>query len=314
MALRRARQMQLLQRLQRQLERPARAAAGPVRARQQARQAGGDHRAEQHHQPGDVHPDQQDGQRGEGAVHHRIGRHLVQVEGEQPLGRLDAHRGEQAAHDRVLAPHRRVRHVPVQRAQRAHQQQELQRVDQELDRARQARHQPARRGRHVGGGAQAQRQQQRPERDRRPVHQHPLGQRPRAAHAPDRIERAVDREHQRQRAHHQRTEADGAEPAGAAGELRDVIEHLPRDGVRHQALHQPGLQVRLQLAEDGKGGEERQGHREERHQRDHGGEGQAAGRQPQPVLAKARAQGPQGRPPGKADEVFEQRAPIHRPV
>ena len=107
---------------------------------------------------------------------------------------------------------------------------------------------------------------------------------------------------------------DGAEPARPAGELRDVAEHLPRDRVRLQALHQPGLQVRLQLAEDREGGEQRQGHREERHQRDHGGEGQAAGRQPQPVLAKARAQGPQGRPPGKADEVFEQRAPIHRPV
>jgi hypothetical protein len=51
-----------------------------------------------------------------------------------------------------------------------------------------------------------------------------------------------------------------------------------------------------------------------RHQRDGGGEGQAAGGQAEPVFAEALAQRARRRQPGKAREVGEQLAQIHRPL
>ena len=73
--------------LDRELQRPAGAAAAPRDAGQQAGQVGRDHRAEQHDHPGDVDPDQQDRHRREGAVQHRIGRHEARGSSPAPAWR-----------------------------------------------------------------------------------------------------------------------------------------------------------------------------------------------------------------------------------
>ena len=195
-----------------------------------------------------------------------------------------------AAGPGVAAPHRRVGHVAVQRGQAGRQQEEFEDIEQHLHRPGHGGNQPARCRDHIGADAQAGAQQQRPQRHDRPVDQHPLAERPRPLDAPDAVERAVDGQHQRQRRDEQHPQADRAQPAGLARELRQVAQHLPGDRVRDQALHQPGLQGALQLAEHRKRREHRQRHREERHQRHRGGEGEAAGRQAQPVLAEPLAQ------------------------
>jgi Asp-tRNA(Asn)/Glu-tRNA(Gln) amidotransferase A subunit family amidase len=77
-------------------------------------------------------------------------------------------------------------------------------------------------------------------------------------------------------------------------------------------LHQPGLQRALQLAEHRERGEHRQRHRKERHQRNGGGEGEAAGRQAQAVLAEALAQRQRGGAPRKHRQVLQELAKVHR--
>ena len=110
-----------------------------------------------------------------------------------------------------------------------------------------------------------------------PVDQHALRDRPRLAHAPDRVERAVDRQHQRERGDHQHHQADDAEPARLGRELGQRGQHRLGDGVGHQALQEVLLQRLLEASRTSGTREQRQHHRHQRHQRDQRGEGQAAG-------------------------------------
>jgi hypothetical protein len=171
---------QLLQHLHGQLQLPAVAGRAPGHAGQQARQVGRDHRAEQHDHPGQVDPDQQDRQGGEGAVHHRIGRHRGSCTGSAALGdsmpsatkmpRRPRH-GPSAPVCWARSGTARPCRPPAART-RSH-------------RAAPARRRagcpprPARPRWHVRGERQAHPQDQRPERDGRPIDQHPLRERPR---------------------------------------------------------------------------------------------------------------------------------------
>ena len=68
----------------------------------------------------------------------------------------------------------------------------------------------------------------------------------------------------------------------------------------HEARDQEPLQCGVHLLEHRKGAEHRQTDGRERHQRDQRREGQAAGGQPEPVLAEALVQRLQRREPGPA--------------
>jgi hypothetical protein len=208
----------------------------------------------------------------------------------------------------------RVRNEPVEPRQGGSEQHDLHDVEQHADTARHRADQATRGGDRIGGDGQAGGEQQRAERDGGPVDHHPLGQRTRPLHAPDAVERAVDREHQRERRHQQRRQPGHAQPARLARELREVAEHLARDRIRHQAFHQPALQAVLQLAEHRERGEHRQRHGEKRHQRDGGGEGQAARGEAEPVLAEALAERQRGGLPREGREVGGELAQVHRPL
>ena len=65
------------------------------------RRIGGDHRAEQDDHPGEVDPDQEDRQRREGAVDHRVGRYCTEVRRQRALARDHAGRDEEAADQRM---------------------------------------------------------------------------------------------------------------------------------------------------------------------------------------------------------------------
>jgi len=149
------------------------------------------------------------------------------------------------------------------------------------------------------------------QRDGRPVDEHPLRERPRRAHAPDVVECLVDREDQRDGGDQQHDQARDAQAAGLARELVQVAQHLPRDVVGNQALDEPALQPALHLREHREDGEQRQRHREERHHRDGGREGQAAGREAEPVFAKTLAQHRCGVAPRKARKIPPELPAIH---
>jgi hypothetical protein len=119
------------------------------------------------------------------------------------------------------------------------------------------------------------------------------------AHPPNGIQGAVDGEHQRDRRKQQGHKTQKAQAAGLAGELGQIAQHLARNAVWNQAFHQPALQHRLKLAKQGKGCEHRQGHRQQRHQGNRGGEGQSTCGLAQAVIPKALAQPGQGHTPGK---------------
>ena len=84
--------------------------------------------------------------------------------------------------------------------------------------------------------------------------------------------------------------AESAEPMSLGGELRYRAHHLPRNRVGNKTVNQPLLQHALQFHKHRESGEHGQGHREQRHQGQHRGEGQAAGGQPQMVFLKALTQ------------------------
>ena len=204
-----------------------------------------------------------------------------------------------------------VGHVVVERGQAAGQRNKLQRVNDELQqRCRRARSAAGKR-QQIRRGGQTGAQQQGPQRDGGPVNQHTLRKRPRLAHAPDAVERAVNRQHHGNRGDHQHSQTGHTQPAGLARKLRQVAQHLARNAVGNQALDQPGLQGTLQLGKHRKGREDGQRHREKRHQRNRGGEGQAAGRQAQMVLAKAVAQRDRGVPPREFRKVSQYLLHIH---
>ena len=107
-----------------------------------------------------------------------------------------------------MAPaHMRVRNVVEETGHAGGEQRELERVEQERDAAGHRADESLRRRDRIRGDAQAQAEQQRPEGDRGPVDEHALRDRPRRANAPDRIERAVDGEHQRERSEDEEDEA-----------------------------------------------------------------------------------------------------------
>jgi hypothetical protein len=126
--------------------------------------------------------------------------------------------------------------------------------------------------------------------------------------SPDVVERAVYGEDQRHRRDHQNGKARHAQLAGLGGELRQIAQHLARDGFGDQAVDQPAFQHDLHAREDGERREQRQRHREERHQGQHRGEGQAAGGHAQPVLAKAFAQRVRGIAPWEAAPALAPRS------
>eukprot|EP01136_Pigoraptor_vietnamica_P016251 Opistho-1_new@60105 len=232
-----ARGVQLLQRLQRQLEAPARRIGAPRNAREQAGQVGRDDRTQQHDHPGHVEPHQQDGHGGKGAVDHGIRGHLREVPGQHLLRQLQPRSHEHATQQRMAPAHPGVGHVAVQRGNAPGEQRELHRPEQETHAARQAGHHVPRHRDGEGGHRQAAGQQQRPEREHRPVHQHALRERARLAHAPDVVELAVDGEDERQRRDEQHQRAGPAHLPGLVGKLVEVAEHLLGDVGRHQALH-----------------------------------------------------------------------------
>jgi hypothetical protein len=208
----------------------------------------------------------------------------------------------------------RVGHVAIQRRQPQRQQQELAEVQRHAHAARHRPDQPARAGKDIRGDAQADTQQQRAERHHRPVDQHPLAQWSRTPDAPDVVQRAIDRDDQRESGKEQRGQSRGPQPARLAGELGQIAQHLARDGVRDQALHQPALQRTLHRVEHRERRQNRQRHREQGHQRDHRGEGEAARGEAEPVLAETLTKLQGRRLPGKASQVRQQLAQVHRPL
>ena len=264
----------------------------PHHAHLQARRIGGDHRAEQHDDPAEVDPDQEDRHRREGAVDHRVGRHLRR-------------RTSRARAWPARSRPRRTRRRPARGA------------SARACSARSGTAPPCRRPAATNSSVSSSRptppgsaptkprdaeiaydvsvrldaEQQRPERHRGPVDEHALRDRPRLAHAPDRVERAVDRQHQRERGDDQHHQADGAEPVRLAGELR---QRQPAPAWRWcRAPGSAGSTSRSatwKRREHREGREHRQHHRDQRHQRDQRREGQAARGEAEPVFAKALAQ------------------------
>ena len=261
------RDLQMLQHLHRQHEVPALPSRAARHARDQARQIGRHDRAQQHDHPGDVDPEQQNRQRRKGAVQHRIGGHRGDIDAKHLLGQLDADRDKDATGPRIAPWHLHVGNVAIQPRHAAREQDEFDRIKDETRTVRQGLAQPpGRRRRHPGGERQADRQHQRTERDRGPIDQHALAQWPQLAHAPDVVERAVDRENQHQGRDHQDRQTHRAQATRLGRELREVVQHRPRNGVRDQAVHQPALQQQLHFSEDRKCGKNRQRHGHEGHQ------------------------------------------------
>ena len=190
-----------------------------------------------------------------------------------------------------MAPaHRRVGHIVVEPGHACGQHHELYGIKDKSQAAGQCIDQALGRRHHIGRQHQAKAQQQRPQRDGSPVNQHPLAQRPQLAHAPDVVERAVDGQDQRKGRDHQDGEADQAQLTGLGGELREIAQHLARNGLGNQAVHQPALQHLLRLAKDREGREQGQRHGKKRHQRQQRCESKTAGGHAQTVFLEARQQ------------------------
>ncbi len=134
--------------------------------------------------------------------------------------------------------HVRVRHIVEEPGHRGGHQRELEHVQHEPHAAGQALHDALRRRERVRRHREAHAERERPERDGGPVDEHALRDRPRRAHAPDGIERAVDRQHQRDRRQHEHDEADAAEALRLGGELVERRQHRARDGVGHERLQE----------------------------------------------------------------------------
>jgi uncharacterized membrane protein len=202
---------------------------------------------------------------------------------------------------------------------------ELQGREQQAHAVRHRAHQALAGRQRPRGERQAHAQHQRPERQHAPVDEHALREGARARHAPDRVHRAVDREHQRQCGQHQHAQAHRAQARGLGGKLRQGAEDGLGDAVGHQALQEVFFERGLKAREHRERAEHRQHHRHQRHQRDQRGEGQAAGREAEVVFAEALAQRARGVHPrpalqrfgqlvGAAAPLLEGTRQLHRPM
>ena len=177
-------------------------------------------------------------------------------------------------------------HIKVQTAHAGGQHQELETVEQPTGGARQHVHHIPRGRDHIGRQGQTAAQQQRPQGDGRPVQQDPLRNRPLALDPPDLAQGALNRHHQEHRRKQHHGQASRAQTAGLARELRQVTEPLPGNAFGHQPLDQPALNRVLELAKHRKRRKNRQCHRKQGHQRQHGGEGERTGAHAQTRFAK----------------------------
>ena len=132
-----------LQHLDGQLELPASSTAAPRHPRQKTGQVSRNHRAEQHDDPGHVDPDQQDRHCRKSPVNSRVGRHRIQINGQQLLGHLNAGRDKQSADKGVAPLHRRIGHVAVERSHATSHQEELKHIEHQLHATRQRPHHPS---------------------------------------------------------------------------------------------------------------------------------------------------------------------------
>mmetsp|Transcript_15047 Transcript_15047/g.35625 ORF Transcript_15047/g.35625 Transcript_15047/m.35625 type:complete len:469 (-) Transcript_15047:155-1561(-) len=299
---------QFAQHFQRQGQPLARRVRPQVQAAGQAGCIGGQDRPQQHDDPAQIDPDQEDRYGREGAVQRRIGRHLFHIPGQQRLRQREADRHEGAAKQGVAPAHMGVGHVMEEPGHGQAEQHDVGATQQCRKVRRHLGDHTLADADRIAGQRQAAAQQQRAERHRGPVDQHPLGHRPRALNPPDRVQRAVDGQHQRQRADAQGHQADRAELAGLGRELRQRAQHRLGDVGRNQALQEVLLQRRLEARKHRKGREDGEHHRQQRHQRDQGREGQAAGRESQLFLAEALAEGVQRLQPGPGQQVGDEAA------
>ena len=205
-----------------------------------------------------------------------------------------------------MAPaHMGIGHVLEHRRHDGSHHAELHRIEQQPDAARQTGDQPFGRGNGIRGHGHAQAEDQRPHGHRGPVNQHALAQRARGTHAPDGIERAVNRENHGQDAEHQYHQTGQTELVGFTGKQGQVAQHLACYVLGHQALHQPFLGNVLELAENRKRGDDRQHHGNHGHQRNRGRESEAAGRHAQTVLREALPQRDKGLAPAQMPQVAQ---------
>ena len=219
------------------LEIPAGSGGSEIPSGDQAREAGHEHSAEQHDDPGNVDPQQQQRQRCKGAVDRRIRTHVQHVDREQ-VPRTGQHEaGENTPHQRMPPAHASVGHKVVERCKSSHSDPRFQQVENPaqwaggvVDAATEKRHQCFHQH-HAGS------EDQRAERDGRPVEEDALSPRPLPADLPDGIERVVDGVDQRDGRIDQRREANHSELARLGAELIQIAHHLPGDTIRNQALH-----------------------------------------------------------------------------
>ena len=231
------------------------------------RQHRGNGRPNDHHDPGDVHPKQENRDHGERAIDHRIGREVRDVPGEPELGELEGERRDQSAGKRV--PHG---DVPVGQ----------QLVDQGKRNA----------GEHIGDQAQHHEgnpvrlaektkrhaDEPRGHRNARPhehgyhgkrakINQHAVHGPALAVHPEKPVEGLVDAQHQAERRDTEKHQAHRSQLRGVRGEFGQLRADHPPAGVGEEIADREILQRLDPVLERGKRG----GHRE--HDREQGDEG-----------------------------------------
>ncbi|KAF1852339.1 hypothetical protein Lal_00037067 [Lupinus albus] len=261
------------------------------------RQRCGEQRPEERDHPHHVDPHQEDRQHRHRAIDHGVGRELQDVGREETLGDFQPDAGQQAAGGRIAPVHGLVGHGAVE--QRVGQRGEHQR-DQRIKarpQPRQALDRTASGGRQIRGHADGNPDQERPQRDDGPVHQHPLHQRTGLLDAPDLVEHALDGGHGQHRGQDQEHPAHGRDARRFGGELVQVAQDGVGHALGHEVLDEVGFQRGAEGREQREGRKQRQRDGQHRHQREDGGEGQAAGYLRQAVLAQS--------PGGEAQQVAE---------
>ncbi|MNO95638.1 hypothetical protein D3C76_872830 [compost metagenome] len=240
------------------------------------RQAADQLRTEQHDQPGQVDPQQEQRHRGEGAVDQLIAGEQPDVHAEHRLGRLEQQRGEQPADQRVADRHPRVGHRRIEQGEGRDAEQQRHEAQQH-PRARQR----MRAGKHgqrgdVGRHGEAGAEQQRPQAEDRPVEQEAHHAPARLADPPDLVEGALDGHQHGEGGDRQEGHAQPGQMPRLHREVAQVGLHRLAGG-GHEMAEDEHLDTLAHALECRDGGQHGEGHGHHRHHREQRGIGQGGG-------------------------------------